>query len=284
MTNGRFSRLVKFWLLLGAAASCSTNSGEGSESHFVACRTDQDCDGGSCVANRCTADVRTPDGATSTPPPDASTDVPPDGFDAHSPDAQVEQPANCVLSSTSTIPHVHVDFTSPTCAFSLAQARAGVHFPYRIVIDEDVPGYVSSTESNEGVLMYPGDSIDGLRVAIALSGGAQRYCLCDQGGPQSFCDLDDGGISFNNGAPGACKPITLRKGTYDDSWPRYSGGQALAWDGRNWDGPSDTSNPEGTAFPAGDYTLELRIDGQLVEDAGTKAVGVDVKFLVRLVP
>ncbi len=284
MSNGGLSRLVKFWLLLGVAASCSTNSGEGSESHFVVCRTDRDCDGGSCVAHRCTADVPSSDDATVPPPLDASTDVSPDRFDARSPDAHVEQPANCVLASTSTIPHVHVDFTSPTCAFSLAQARAGIHFPYRIVIDEDVPGYVSSSLNTDGVLMYPGGSIAGLRVALVLSGGAQHYCLCDQGGPPAFCDLDDGGFSFGTGAPAACNPITLRQGTYDESWPQFSGGQTLAWDGRNWDGPSDTSNPEGNPFPAGDYTLELRIDGQLVEDAGMKAVGVDVKFLVRLVP
>jgi hypothetical protein len=283
MTNRGLWRLVKFWLLLGVAASCSANSGEGSESHFFVCRTDLDCDGGSCVAYRCTADVRTPDGAAITPPLDASTDAPPDGFDARLPDAHVEQPANCVLASTSTIPQVHVDFTTPTCAFSLAQARAGIHFPYRIVIDEDVPGYTSNYQNAEGVLMYLGGSIAGLRIALVLSGGAQHYCLCDQGGPPAFCDLDDGGSSFK-GAPVTCNPITLRKGTYDESWPRASGGPELAWDGRNWNGPSDTPTPEGNPFPAGDYTLELRIDGQIVEDAGTKAVGVDVKFLVRLVP
>jgi hypothetical protein len=59
---------------------------------------------------------------------------------------------------------------------------------------------------------------------------------------------------------------------------RYAG--SVAWDGRNWTGPSDSSNPEGAPFPAGDYEFSVsavgtwRVQGtdQPFEVAGTLRV------------
>jgi hypothetical protein len=207
--------------------------------------------------------------APNVPPPDARDSPPP------------EQPTNCILSNTSTIPHVRVEFPSQPCAFTLRQAEGGIRFRYDVVIDEDVPGYTSRT-SNSGVLMYPGESVANLQVAAVVQGGTQRYCVCDQGGPPRFCPLEDGGVSYRN-FDTPCTPITLKKGTHHESWPSsYEG--PIAWHGRNWDGPSDTGNPEGAPFPPGDYTLKIAIAGQITDDGGTTDVDVDAEFLVRLVP
>jgi hypothetical protein len=35
----------------------------------------------------------------------------------------------------------------------------------------------------------------------------------------------------------------------------------IPWDGRNWNGPSDTGNGEGAAFPPGTYTIALSATG-----------------------
>ena len=34
------------------------------------------------------------------------------------------------------------------------------------------------------------------------------------------------------------------------------------WAGLNWSGPSDTGNPPGEPFPAGQYTFEVRAIGE----------------------
>src|SRR5262249_42616319 len=113
-------------------------------------------------------------------PPDAAL---PDA--ALSDAAPPEQPASCVLSSTSTIPGVHIEFPPQPCAFTLAGAAQGVVFRYDIVVDDDLPGYVSRN-ATPSVIQYPGQAIAGLRTATVITGGGQRYCLCDQGAPYNF--------------------------------------------------------------------------------------------------
>jgi hypothetical protein len=199
--------------------------------------------------------------------------------DAHPP----EQPASCVLSSTSTIPGVHIEFPAQDCAFTLARAAQGVVFHYDVVVDEALAGYVSRP-STSGVLHYAGQAIAGLHVDAVITGAGQRYCVCDQGGPGPFCDLPDGGSGFGDWNQ-TCPPLTVRQGVWHVAWPSllYDDGP-FAWHGRNWDGPSDTLNPEGAPFPPGDYELQVTIAGQLVRDGGTSDVGAEARFLVRLVP
>ncbi len=278
MTNIASKRSLRILLiaLLGAMASAcaSTSTGSGSESHFAHCKTNADCDSGRCETGTCAGATANSDSGK-----DASHDASftePDSQPVNEPPP--EQPANCVLSNTSTIPHVHVEFPSQPCAFTQAEASAGIRFSYDVVIDEDVPGYMSRVSSS-GVVFVPGATVVGLQVATVIQGGTQRYCLCDEGDPPAFCPLGDGGFSYLTGND-TCKPITLTKGVYAQSWPSIP----IGWDGRNWDGPSDTTNPEGAPFPPGDYTLEISIAGQIVGDAGTRDVDLDARFLVRLVP
>jgi hypothetical protein len=289
-------------LLLGfSGVACASTAGDGSESHFSHCKTNTDCDSGRCEAGVCARpqprpdagkDARahsadaTPDGPLADATPDAPDSVPPT-------ELPPVQPANCVLSSTSSLPHVHIEFPSQPCAFTLRQAKAGIRFHYDVVIDQDEPGYTSRDDLllrggpfNNGVLMYRELAVAGLEVAVVIDGRNQHYCLCDQGGPPPFCALEDGGFSTNPNSQNRCSPIILKKGVYRESWPTLVDGGLvpIAWDGRNWEGPSDTVNPEGAPFPPGDYALKVAIAGQIANDSGAIDVDVNAEMLIRLVP
>jgi hypothetical protein len=183
------------------------------------------------------------------------------------PDASV--PLACVLEEKSSLPHVHIVSKATKCVFTLAEARAGIAIPYDVVIDQDVPGF-------SALHPYPyGANVSALSVSEELRGGTQSYCLCDQGLPYASCPEPDGGIVHPQGG-GPCDPVTLKKGVYP---------QVFAWDGVNWTGPSDTSNPKGPPFPPGDYTLTISsAPGTIAGDASTGPVQASTKLLVRLVP
>jgi len=149
--------------------------------------------------------------------------------------------ATCDLSSSSNLPGVSIQFPDAPCAFSLAQAAAGIHIAYRVVVAQTLAG-VHPMPSDAGHCQTPDAS--GLIVGFSFDGGVQRYCLCDIGP----CSAP----TFTT-APAA--------GTYDAT---------IAWDGRNWFGPSDTGNPEGAAFPVGTYQLTLTAGGSWDDpDAGS---------------
>jgi hypothetical protein len=208
------------------------------------------------------------------------------GVDANAGDTRPpEQPAVCLLSSQSTIPGVHIELPYQPCAFTLRQASRGIRFSYDVVIDDDLPGY-SSRISTSGVPMYPAGEVAKLQIATVIEGGTQRYCVCDQGNQPPFCTLQDGGFSTWLPSPPErdCAPITLTKSVSHVTWPSLVYEGPIAWHGRNWDGPSDTGNPEGAPFPPGDYELKITIAGRLTRDAGTVDVDASARFLVRLVP
>lgn len=138
----------------------------------------------------------------------------------------------CPSMVTSSLPGVTLSFPDATCRFSLAQARAGVQLTYEVAVEQSI-GDISPRSQDTGGCGAPGDS--GLIVFEQIAGGGQRYCLCDTG----MCEPK--------------QPVTtLRAGHYTGS---------AAWDGRNWSGPSDTSNPKGSPFPAGDYEFSVSAVG-----------------------
>lgn len=85
----------------------------------------------------------------------------------------------------------------------------------------------------------------GLLVAETIDGNAQRYCECDRG----LCA--DPTPSTRNLVAG-----------------EYSG--TLGWHGRNWNGPSDTGEPEGAEFPPGTYVFQAVARG--VHGSGSEPV------------
>ncbi len=173
----------------------------------------------------------------------------------------------CSITATSSLPHVQIVFQSGTsCVYTLAQAAAKIAIPYDVVVDQDVPDFAPASP------YWYGANASVLEVSQVLSGAGQQYCLCDQGLPYPTCPSDDGGTApVRNDV--SCGPSTIRAGTYH---------QVFTWDGRNWDGPSDTLSPEGPAFPPGDYDLVVSTAPGTLDDAGS--VSASATFQVHPVP
>ncbi len=145
----------------------------------------------------------------------------------------VDGGSRCVASASSTLPGVSLGFFNVRCTYTQAEAAAGVQFDYELTVASDL--FLVHPESQDlGHCQQPG--ISGLIVGFSIGGDGQRYCLCDVG-PCPFQQ------------PFSTSP---RAGTYDDH---------IVWDGRNWGGPSDTSQPKGAPFPPGTYELGLLSTG-----------------------
>lgn len=138
------------------------------------------------------------------------------------------------------------------CVFTLAQARAGISVPYDIVVEHAITGVVARPQDGGGCGRA---GASGLIPFAELTGGGQRYCLCDTG----LC------------VPPPTTPVTLAAGTTSAQF---------TWDGVNWTGPSDTGNPKGPAFPAGSYTLRVSATGTVNGSAFTVAA----TYPITLVP
>ncbi len=133
----------------------------------------------------------------------------------------------------SNLTGVTITFPPQPCTYTLAQVKAGITFRYAIIIDQSVADVVPLS-GDAGGCATPGPS--GLIAAQAVSGNNQNYCLCDTG----LC------------APQPQQPVTLQPGGYAGSF---------AWDGTNWNGPSDTGNPHGAPFPTGKYSFTVSTSG-----------------------
>ncbi|HEY2513968.1 MAG TPA: hypothetical protein VGI39_24040, partial [Polyangiaceae bacterium] len=186
-----------------------------------------------------------PDGST---PPDSST--PPDG----------STPQACTSTQTSDLDGVTIKFTQANCGFTLAQAAAGIDLTYEIDVAHDIDG-ATFRPLDEGRCNKPKDG-SGLAPMETVAGNGQSYSLFDVGG----CVFADGG---------GFEDTTIKAGTY---------ARTMHWDGKNWKGPSDTSNPEGAPFPAGTYALNVDAQGTQASDAGAVPYDVNGKLTIVLVP
>lgn len=189
-----------------------------------------------------------------TVPDAASADVAPDVV-----------PGSCDYQYSSTIPHVRISFATSPCTFTLAQAQSGISFPYDLIVDEDVQGFVPAPSRDGADAAY-------LTFQEGLSGGDQKYCVCDTGLSLPSCPTTDGGL-FRPDRGESCDPVTIPAGVYH---------RTFAWDGHNWNGPSDTANPKGALFPAGDYDLTITAGSGSIGDAG--ALHATGTMRVHLVP
>jgi len=162
--------------------------------------------------------------------------------------------AACSPSNTSDFPDVAVEIGMSTCVFTLAEAAAGITVPYSIMIGKDVPNVYPARQGGCSAagpsLLYPFAIVDG---------NGQKYCRCDEG----LCP-----------APGP-DPVTLKQGTFPSMF---------GWDGKNWNGPSDTGSIEGAAFPPGQYSLRVSVTGQYDDAGAKKDFKAQSELVITLVP
>lgn len=147
---------------------------------------------------------------------------------------QTSDGGNCIVGESSSFPYAALIFDEAPCSYTQAEVAAGIAIPWHEEIGASYTG-VHPTQGDAGRCQQPDTA--GLIVTFDIVGGGQQYCLCDQGlcAPQSFTTSSAGGSYYH----------------------------AIAWDGRNWSGPSDTGNPEGASFPVGTYLVTLTATGTI---------------------
>ncbi len=151
---------------------------------------------------------------------------------------------SCNGGTSSNLPGVQLAFPDQPCSYTAAEVAAGIEIVYDEVITAAVTG-LSPSAGDAGGCAQPDDA--GLIVGYRISGAGQNYCLCDTG---------------------LCAPQSTVTTTVVGSHTRQ-----IPWDGRNWNGPSDTGNREGAAFSPGTYTIALAATGSRASDAsGTFSV------------
>jgi hypothetical protein len=187
------------------------------------------CDG----VGRNAEDDAAPHEETAAPPDSAGPDA---GLDnVTTPDATEEDFApqpGCQYESDGSLPSLTIDLSGNKCKFTLAEAAGGIKFSYRIKVAKKLEK-VASIPLDAGKC----DEVAacGLRMFEKIYGGDNHFCWCDAG----LCGK-------------VAEPLDIAGGTYSDSF---------VWNGRNWNGPSDTGTPPGEPFPPGTYTLVLRAEG-----------------------
>jgi len=149
-----------------------------------------------------------------------------------------------------------MEIDAPPCAFSLSDPMATITFSYRVIVDQDIPGVVPKPQ-DAGGCDQPGPS--GLILFEKVGGSGQNYCLCDTG----LC------------VPPSQTPVTLTAGTYPGTF---------TWDKHNWNGPSDTGNPEGAIFPVGDYSVVVSAVGAMTTPGGSMPFTVSATLPIQITP
>ena len=138
---------------------------------------------------------------------------------------------------------VTIEFPRDGYSCTLADAANGITLQYDVVVAQDFEGVIP-LPFGPSFAEPPGPS--GLHPRAKISGNGQIYCPQDFGLARPTREEDQ-----------AIK--TLKVGKYVHK---------IEWDGRNWTGPSDTSNPKGKLFPAGTYDITVTIYGSLLTSHG----------------
>ncbi len=171
------------------------------------------------------------------------------------PAPETTNPAPACRTEITTDTALRFDFPTQRCQFSVAEAAAGLTFRYGLEVTASESRFVETYPSPLQTCAQPNDS--NLYVLERVLGGGQSYCLCDGG----RCVRP--GVVF--GATPGRREFTF------------------AWDGRNWNGPSDTGNPKGAPFPPGEYALTLEATvGDARADGPPRFV--TAKFFITLTP
>jgi|SRR5450631_3180371 len=146
---------------------------------------------------------------------------------------QFDGSGDCIVGLTSNLRGVALTFDEAPCSYSRAEIAAGIEIPYHEEIASALEG-LHPVDDDGGPCQQPDAA--GLIVSYDIAGGGQRYCICD---------------------------VSLCLQSFTTSTTVGSYAHQIAWDGRNWDGPSNTDNPEGAPFPVGTYTVTVTAIGSI---------------------
>ena len=170
-------------------------------------------------------------------------------------DVDAAVPFACEPTATGAIPGAHFDLSQTPCQFSIAAAKGAFPLPYRVVVESSEH---LTLPTNAGQCQT--DQVYGnVGVFERLDGNGQTWCMCDTG----LC-------------AGNSPPLTTVPGTYDAKF---------VWDGKNFQGPSDTMQQPGAPFPPGLYQFHVRSSGQRQKaDGSQEPYAAEATLRVRLDP
>lgn len=146
-------------------------------------------------------------------------------------------PGPCAVEGvTGSIPGVTLAIRSEECVYQVGQPA---RFTYEVATGAAVPAIDVPSSAGCGACVKP--STDPLswiawRIEGTTHGVTHTYCLCDTG---------------------CCPPDQAQ--TVQPAITTAS--DVIEWSGRNWYGPSDTSQPEGAFFPPGVYRVKVTFFG-----------------------
>ncbi|WP_437927074.1 hypothetical protein WMF37_49945 [Sorangium sp. So ce291] len=150
-----------------------------------------------------------------------------------------------------TIPGVKISIESSRCAYREGEPA---EFVYTVTTDSSVPPIDIAASTGCGRCVEPtSDPLSFVSYKISgtsFRGDPQTYCLCDVG----CCPPDES----------ATVQVDATTAT-----------QTIRWSGRQWNGPSDTSNPEGDFFAPGSYEVEVTFDGK-EQGVVTAKLGIEI--------
>ena len=166
--------------------------------------------------------------------------------------------AACVPTYEGSIPGATLDLSKTTCSFSIAAAKGVFNLGYRLTVATSEKLSVGGNLG--GCPPSPGSVHGGVATFEQIDGGGQKWCMCDTG----LC------------APVEPPFVASTPGGYDVVFP---------WDGKNFQGPSDTGNKPGPAFPPGSYVFSVTVKGNHQKaDGTTESFSAVAKLPIVLTP
>lgn len=154
----------------------------------------------------------------------------------------------CKPKYEGVLPGAHVDLSTTPCVFSISQGQGGFELPFHLVVESSE----LLTPSRNSGQCAPAKFAGGVGLWLRVQGNSG-------GEQQLWCQCDTGPCFFQGGANADVFKAT-QPGTHASK---------LWWDGKNFQGASDTGQKPGKAFPPGEYLFRVQTDGKRKKADGT---------------
>lgn len=172
----------------------------------------------------------------------------------------------CLPQYEGSVPGAHVDLSKTPCVFSISQNPNYFKLPFQVVVETSemlTPGRNLGQCAPPDNWMYGGVGT-WLRIEGKVGGQEQVWCQCDTG------------------------PCFFMGGANDDKWVATTPGvydAQISWDGKNFQGASDTQQVPGKAFPPGEYFFRVQTHGKRKKaDGTTEPYAATASLKILLVP